>query len=160
MADQAVLIEHPNREKAASKATKAAVILLLLASAILVAVVTIAGWNVLEGAKGVQVAFIVLYVVMAVFVARWSRGVLPVAASLAIMLFIFAVVSVPGWFARDKPGFADPGLSADVLGLVTILIAALQLLLVAFAMQGFMQSWHVEVEHPSEGPSRAVPAAG
>jgi len=160
MADDAVVIEHPNRETSASKATKTAVILLLLASAFLVAVVTIGGWDALEGAKGLQITFVVIYVVMAYYVARWNRGVLPVAAALAIMLFIFAVVSVPGWFARDKAGFADPALSADVLGLVTILIAVLQLLLIAFAMQGFRQAWHVEVERYPESPRRAAPAAG
>ena len=46
---------------------------------------------------------------------------LPVAASLAIVLSIFALVSVPGWFERDKPGFTDPALSADVVGLLTAL---------------------------------------
>ena len=28
-------------------------------------------------------------------------------AALAIILLIFAAVSVPGWFARDKPGFGS-----------------------------------------------------
>jgi hypothetical protein len=160
MADDGVRIEHPNREKPTSRATKAAIILLLLASAVLAAVVTIGGWDALEGAKGLQVAYIALYVVMAVYVARWNRGVLPVAAALAIIMFIFAVVSIPGWFERDKAGFADPALSPDLLGLVTILIAVLQLLLVAFAMQGFMQAWHVEVERYPEDRTRAAPAAG
>jgi hypothetical protein len=160
MADDGVRIEHPNREKPTSRATKAAIILLLLASAVLAAVVTIGGWDALEGAKGLQIAYIALYVVMAVYVARWNRGVLPVAAALAIIMFIFAVVSIPGWFERDKAGFADPALSPDLLGLVTILIAVLQLLLVAFAMQGFMQAWHVEVERYPEDRTRAAPAAG
>jgi lysylphosphatidylglycerol synthetase-like protein (DUF2156 family) len=160
MADDGVRIEHPNREKSSSRATKAAIILLLLASAVLVTVVTVGGWDALEGAKGLQIAYIALYVVMAFYVARWNRGVLPVTAALAIIMFIFAVVSTSGWFERDKPGFSNPALSPDLLGLVTILIAVLQLLLVAFAMQGFMQAWHVEVERYPEDRTRAAPAAG
>ena len=42
---------------------------------------------------------------MAFFVARWNRGVLPVAAALAIIMLIFAAVAGPGWFDRDKAGF-------------------------------------------------------
>ena len=44
------VIEHPNREKAASKATRAVVVLLLLASAALMIIVTVGGWDALEGA--------------------------------------------------------------------------------------------------------------
>ena len=91
-------------------------------------------------------------------VARWSRGVLPVAAALAIVLFIFALVSVPGWFERDKDGFTDPALASDVVGLLTALLVPLQLLLIAFAMRGFQQAWNVEVEQPAEPPRR--PPAG
>src|SRR4051795_3070899 len=93
-----VVIEHPNREKASSKATKAVVILLLLVSVVLMLIVTIGGWDALEGAKPVQVGYILLYLVMAFFVARWNRGVLPVAAALAIILLIFAAVATPEWF--------------------------------------------------------------
>src|SRR5687768_12759060 len=104
MAEPDVAIEHPNREKASSKATRAVVILLLLASAFLMAVITIGAWDVLVGAKALQIIYILVYVGIAVMVLRWSRGVLPLAAALAIVLLIFAVVSVPGWFARDKDG--------------------------------------------------------
>jgi hypothetical protein len=160
MADDAVSIEHPNREKAASKATRAVVILLLLVSAALVLIVTIGGWSVLEGAKVVQIAYIVVYLVIAFYVARWNRGVLPVAAALAIILLIFAAVSTPAWFDRDKTGFTDPALASDVLGLITALIVPVQVLLIAFAMQGFAQAWNVEVERRHEAPPGAVPAAG
>ena len=54
---------HPNRGKAASKATQVlVVILLLLVSAALIAIVTIGGWDELQGAKALQIAYIVLYV--------------------------------------------------------------------------------------------------
>ena len=95
MAEDGVTIEHPNRAKASSKATKAIVILLLLVSAALVLIVTIGGWDALQGAKALQVGYIVLYLVIAFYVARWNRGVLPVAAALAIILLIFAAVSGP-----------------------------------------------------------------
>ena len=152
MADQVVRIEHPNRRKAASKITRAVVVVLLLVSAALVAIVTIGGWDVLQGAKALQIFYILLYLVMAFFVLRWSRGVLPLAAALAIVLLIFAAVSAPAWFDRDQPGFADPALDAGVLGLVTALIVPVQLLLIAFAMSGFRQAWNVEVEHPAGEP--------
>jgi hypothetical protein len=66
------------------------------------------------------------------------------------VLLIFAAVSVPGWFARDKPGFDDPALAADVVGILTALLIPLQLLLIGFAMRGFQQAWNVEVERPLE----------
>jgi hypothetical protein len=160
MAEDEVRIEHPNREKAASKATKAVVILLLLVSAALVAIVTIGGWDALEGAKALQIAYIVVYLVIAFYVGRWKRGVLPVAAALAIVLLIFALVSAPGWFDRDRTGFEDPALDSGLLGLVTVLIVPLQALLIGFAMRGFSQEWNVEVERRTDPPTRAAPAAG
>jgi hypothetical protein len=150
------MIEHPNREKASSKATKAVVLLLLVGSAVLVSIVTVGGWAALEGAKILQIGYIVLYVVMAYFVGRWNRGVLPVAAALAIVLLIFAAVAGPEWFTRDKTGFNNPGLSENVLGLVTFLIVPVQVFLIAFAMRGFQQAWNVEVERYPDGSSAQV----
>jgi presenilin-like A22 family membrane protease len=152
MSEPGVRIEHPNRHKAASKLTRIIVVLLLLVSAFLVTVVTIGGWDVLQGAKALQIAYIVVYLVIAFFVLRWSRGVLPLAAALAIVLLIFAAVSAPAWFDRDKPGFADPAIDEGILGLITALLVPVQLLLIAFAMSGFRQAWNVEVERPVEGP--------
>jgi presenilin-like A22 family membrane protease len=149
MAEPGVVTEHPNREKASPKATRLAVVLLLLASALLMIVITAGAWDVLAGAKALQVSYIVLYIALAFFVARWSRGVLPVAAALAIVLLIFALVSVPGWFERDKDGFTDPGIASDIVGVLVALLVPLQLLLIAFAMRGFQQAWNVEVERPA-----------
>jgi presenilin-like A22 family membrane protease len=155
MADPGVRIEHPNRAKAASKLTRLIVVLLLLVSAFLVTVVTIGGWDVLQGAKALQVAYIVVYLVIAFFVLRWSRGVLPLAAALAIVLLIFAAVSAPAWFDRDKAGFTDPTIDEGILGLITALLVPVQILLIAFAMSGFRQAWNVEVERPAdERPGR------
>ena len=141
-----VVIQHPNRDKPASKATKAAVILLLLTSAGLIGVVTAGGWEKLQGAQMVAIGYVVIYAAMAYYVARWNRGVLPVAAALAIVFAVIAGVAAPGWFARDKEGLDDPALPPGILGLLTLIIVAVQLLLIAFAMRGFNQEWNVEVE--------------
>jgi len=150
---QGVIITHPNRDKPVVQATRATVVLLLLVSAGLVLIVTIGGWSVLEGAIPIQLAYIAVYLTFAFFAARWNRGVLPVAAALAVLLAIFALVAGPAWFDRNKSGFAQPALNAGLLGLLTLLIVPVQILLVAFAMRGFNQGWNVELERrdPSAG---------
>jgi uncharacterized membrane protein len=148
MAEDDVRIEHPNRKKASSKASRAVVILLLLVSAALVLIVTIGGWDALQGAKLLQVVYILIYLGMAFYVARWNRGVLPIAAALAIILGIFAAIAGPQWFDRDKAGFSSPALDEQVLGLITLLIIPVQVLLIGFSMRGFQQAWNVEVEVP------------
>ena len=109
--DDQVVIEHPNRRKASSQLARLVVIVLLIASAAVVLIISIGGWDTIEGAKPVQVAFIPIYLVFALFVARWSRGVLPMIAALAMILGIFAAVAGPAWFDRDKDGFTDPALA-------------------------------------------------
>ena len=144
MADTVLM--HPNRDKAESKATKAAVILLLVVSAGLTAIVTAGGWKELQGAQIIAVGYVVLYLVMAYYVLRWNRGVLPVAAGLAILVAVVAAVAGPAWFDRDKAGFDQPGLEPSILGLLTIILVPVQVLLIVFAMRGFQQKWNVEVE--------------
>jgi hypothetical protein len=131
--------------------TKFVIVLLLLISAGLVVVVTVGGWDALVGAKALQIAYILLYVGMAYLVLRWNRGILPVAAALAIILMIFAFVSWPEWNDRDKAGFTDPALDESILAFVTMLIIPAQILLIGFAMRGFQQAWNVEVERPADG---------
>ncbi len=143
-------LDRPNRRKASSKATKAIVTLLLVVSAVIVIIISIGGWGTLEGAKALQIAYIVLYLVMAFLVMRWNRGVLPLAAALAIVLLIFAAVSGPAWFDRDKPGLADPTLDEDILGLLSLILVPIQILLIAFSMRGFQQAWNVEVERSKD----------
>jgi hypothetical protein len=163
MAD--VVLIHPNRDKPEAKATKAVVILLLLTSAALIAIITVGGWSQLQGAQIVSFAYVVIYIVMAVFVSRWNRGVLPVAAALAILFAVVAAVAGPAWFDRDKAGFDDPALEPSILGLLTIILVPVQVLLIAFAMRGFQQAWNVEVEvsrEEAEGhaPPPDTPAGG
>ena len=162
MAGAAVTIEHPNRRKASSKATRLVVVLLLVASALVLIAILIGAWDAIAGAKALQAGYVVLYLALAFFVGRWSRGVLPLIAALAIVLMIFALVSVPGWLERDKDGFTEPAITSGVVALLTALIVPLQLLLIACAMRGFQQAWHVELERPEDGGRRgdatAVPA--
>ncbi|MBS1870372.1 MAG: hypothetical protein JSS99_11985 [Actinobacteria bacterium] len=149
------VIERPNREKASSKTTRAIVVGLLLLSAALMLGVMLGGWSALQSAAALQLAYVIVYVVMAYYVAQWNRGPLPVAAALAIILGIFAVIAGPEWFQRDKTGFSTPdsvfgstGLDSATLGTITLLLVPLQALLIFFSMQGFRQDWHVEVERP------------
>ena len=151
MADTVVV--RPNRDKAESKATRAIVVLLLVVSALLIFVVTAGGWSELQGAQIISIGYIVVYLVMAFYVARWNRGVLPVAAALAILFAVVAAVAAPAWFERDKAGFDDPGLDPSMLGLLTAIIVPVQLLLIAFAMRGFQQQWNVEVEVAPDDPA-------
>jgi hypothetical protein len=148
-----VIVTHPNRDKAVAQTTRAIVVVLLLVTVLLMLINTIGGWKVLEGALPVQLGFIVVYLLMAFYAFRWNRGVLPLAAALAVLLGIFALVAAPGWFDRDKAGFTQPALNAGLIGVVTLLIIPVQMLLVAFAMRGFNQGWNVELE-------RRDPAAG
>ena len=159
-------LDRPNRRKASSKATKAIVAFLLVVSAVIVLIISLGGWNTLEGAKPLQIAYIVLYLVMAFLVMRWNRGVLPLAAALAIVLLIFAAVSGPAWFDRDKTGLTEPPLSSDLLGLLSLILVPVQILLIAFSMRGFQQAWNVEVERTRDerddydrGGGQPAPAA-
>ena len=147
---------RPNREKNETKATKVLVAIVLLASAGLLLVITIGGWDRLQGASVgmISIAWAGLYIVFAFLVIRWQRGILPVAAALAVLMLIFAAVSAPGWFARDKEGLESPALPEELIGLLVVIVIPLQLLLVAVAMYAFNQNWHVEEERPIGGGER------
>ena len=172
------VIYHPNREKATSKATKAITVLLLLASAAITLIITLGGWSQLQGAKFVSVGFVIVFLVMAYFVAKWNRGVLPLAAALAIVLGVFAAIAAFGtgsWSDRSTDGYADAALPADLIWLLCIVLIPVLILLIAFAMRAFSQKWNVEIEMSREeferehrggrggrggGYSRAQPAQG
>jgi hypothetical protein len=161
-------IRHPNQEKSSSQVAKAFVSLLLVASAVLIALVTIGGWSVLQGAQILSIIYFLVYLVMAYFVMRWSRGVLPLAAALAVGLGVFAAIAAPGWFDRAHANYADPAIPPRLLGLLTILTMIVQLILIVTAMVAFQQKWNLEVEeHVDEdsggdqqgyGGGRAQPA--
>ncbi len=157
---------YPNRGKAASKVTKAIVVLLLIISIVLMLIVTIGGWSKLQGLKPVNFVWCIVYALIAFYVWRWNRGLLPIAAALAILLLILAVIAGTGvtgtsWFDRNSAGFAAPqslfggkGLGPDVIGAVTLIMAPVQLLLIIFAMIGFSQGWNVEQEVPEDEARR------
>jgi hypothetical protein len=171
-------ISYPNRDKAASKASKAIVVLLLLVSVVLMLVVTVGGWTKLEGQQPLNFLLIFLYLFFAFFIFRWQRGLLPIATAVSILLLILAAIAGTGasgtsWFDRTKAGFAPAGslfggsgLSPDVLGVATLLLVPVQALLIFFSMQAFSQGWNVEVEVPTDqarrggtSPSPVNPAA-
>ena len=144
---------RPNREKSESKATKVLVAIVLLASAALLLIITLGGWERLQGGSvgAITIAWAALYILFALLVLRWQRGVLPVAAALAVLMLIFAAVSAPGWFARDKEGLDSPAIPEELIGLLVVIVIPVQLLLIAVAMYGFNQNWHVEEERPVGG---------
>jgi hypothetical protein len=144
---------RPNREKGESQMTKALVTLVLLISAAIVLIVTIGGWERLQsfGVAVMSLIYAALYILFAFLVARWQRGILPVAAALAIILAIFAAVAAPGWFARAKEGLDSPALPEELIGLLTVLLVPVQLVLIAIALIAFNQNWHVEEERPIGG---------
>ena len=142
---------RPNREKPESVTTKFIIVVLLLASAAIAGIVTVTGFSLLEGGVGMGIAcflYVALYVLFAFFVARWNRGVLPVAAAFAILLLIFCAVGANSWFARDKAGFDEALIPVPLIGLFVLILIPLQVLLIAVAMIGFNQEWHVEEERP------------
>jgi hypothetical protein len=139
---------RPNREKAEAKSARALVVFLMLVTAALAFVIIIGGWTRLEGVKFLTIIYAGLYVLFAFLVARWNRGVLPVASALSIILAIFAGIAAPAWFDRSKDGLSNPALPPDLLGLLCLLLVPLQVILIAVAMVAFNQEWHVEEERP------------
>jgi hypothetical protein len=142
---------RPNREKASSQTMKWLIVLLLLATAGLAALITIGGWSVMKGGSGMGVVcaiYALLYVLFAFRVAMWSRGVLPLAAALSMILAILCAVGAESWFERDKSGFSEPLLSSALVGALVIVLGLLQIVVIAGALYGFNQNWHVEEERP------------
>ena len=142
---------HPNREKADVIATKRVIVLLMAATAAIAALITITGFSLLSGGAGMGAFCLIyagLYALFANLVSRWSRGVLPVAAALSVILAIFCAVAANSWFARDKAGFEEALIPVPLIGLLVIVLALLQIVLSAAALYGFNQNWHVEEERP------------
>jgi hypothetical protein len=163
---------HPNRDKAVCKGTKSTVVLILLISAALMLIITFGGWSSLQGMKPVNFAWALVYIILAFYIARWARGLLPIAAALGILLLVISLVAALGvdgtsWFDRSHAGFAHAqsifggdGLSANMIGLLTMILAPVQVLLIVFAMRGFSQGWNVEQEVKVEEAARRGGSAG
>ena len=160
-------VVYPNREKASSKLMKSIVALILLVSVGILLIVTIGGWSQLKGMKPLNFIWSIAYLIIAFYIwVRWARGMLPIAAGLAVLLLMIAIVAGFGlsgtsWFDRSRAGFAPAqslfggnGLSADTLGTLTLVLIPVQVLLIVFAMRAFAQGWNVEQEVPIDEARR------
>src|SRR5262245_28174030 len=92
--------------------------------------------------------FAALYAFFAFLVARWNRGILPVAAALSTILAIFCATGAESWFARDKAGFEKGLIPSPLIGTFVLILLLLQIVIVAVALYAFNQDWHVEEERP------------
>lgn len=142
---------RPNREKSESQTTRFLAVVLLVASAVLMLIITFGGWSVLVGGSTYGIyalVFAAVYILLAVMIWRWSRGALSLTLALSVLLGIFCAVGAPSWFARNKPDFAEAGLPSDLLGLLVIILIPIQIALLIVAAIAFNQEWHVEEERP------------
>ena len=163
------VVTYPNRDKRSSRVTRTGVALVLALSALLMLFVTVAGWSKLAGLEPINIIWCVVYLVMAFYVLRWARELLPIAVGLATLMFVFAVIAQTAaagvsWSDRNAPGYAPvhtlfggAGLSPSTLAALTIVIAITQALLVLAASYAFTQGWNIEYEAPAP-PERAVRA--
>src|SRR5690242_21845519 len=62
------VVVHPNRDKAACKLVRLLVVAVLLASVVVMLVLTIGGWSKLEGLKPVNFVWMLLYLIIAVYI--------------------------------------------------------------------------------------------
>jgi hypothetical protein len=148
MAREGYVLIHPNRQSAAAKGTRLLAVALLLISAGLILLITIGGWSALEGTQFIQIVWAGLYILFAILTLQWRRGPLTLAAAMGVGMTIFAIISGPEWFSRDKPGFTSPTLDETFLGLLTYILIPVQLLMIAVCARGFTQGWNVEEEVP------------
>jgi hypothetical protein len=160
------VVIHPNREKPACKLTRLVVVAILVISVAVMLILTIGGWSKFAGMKPINFVWVLLYLVIAFYIWRWVRGLLPIAAALGILLLIIAVIAGTGlsgtsWFDREHTGFApaqslfgSAGLGSTALGFFTVLLIPVELLLIASAMIAFSQGWNVELEVPEEEARR------
>ena len=161
-----IVITHPNRDTPETKAARALVIALFAVSIALMAIILMFGWSVLEGMFLVSFAYVIVYAILIWRVSQWARGPLAVGASLAIILAIFASIAFPTWGGRDAAGYASPetmwgsaSLSPGVLGILTLVLAIVQVIVLVACVRAFRQEWQVEVEMP-DGAAAASPTDG
>jgi len=153
---------HPNRDRAVCKVTRVFVVIVLLVSVALMLAVTVGGWSKLEGMTPVNFIWCAVYVVMAFFIARWARGLLPIVGVLGLLLLAISLIATLGlggtsWFDRSNASYAaahalggGPGLSSDTIGTLVLLLVPVELVLILVAIIGFAQRWNVELEVPDE----------
>jgi len=150
---------RPNREKAECLTTRFIAVVLLVASAVLMLIITLGGWDVLVGGSTfgiIALIFVAVYILLAVMIWRWSRGALSLTLALSVLLGIFCAVGAGSWFARSKAGFAEAALPSDLIGLLVILLIPVQIALLLVCAIAFGQEWHVEEERPIGSGSDAT----
>ncbi len=92
---------------------------------------------------------------MAFFIARWARGLLPIAGVLGLLLLAIALIATVGlggtsWFDRSNAGYGaahalggGQGLSSHTIGTLVLLLVPVEVLLILVAVLGFAQGWNV-----------------
>jgi hypothetical protein len=155
------VVTYPNRDKRSSKLTRVAVAVLLVLSAALMLVVTIGGWSKLAGLVPVNIIWSGVYLVMAYYVMRWARDLLPIAVGLGALMLTFAVIAETAtagvsWddraaldYAPAHALFGGAGLSPGTLSTLTIAIAVTQVLLIVASVRALGQGWNIEYEVPA-----------
>jgi hypothetical protein len=155
------VVTYPNRDKRSSRATRTTVSLVLALSALLMLFVTVGGWSKLDGLEPLNIIWCFIYLVMAFYVMRWARELLPIAIGLGALMFAFTLIAetaTAGVTWGDRSGryyapvhslFGGSGLSPSTLGVLTVLIAITQALLIVAAVYGFRQAWNIEYEVPA-----------
>jgi hypothetical protein len=150
------LITYPNREKRSSRLARGAVCTALVVSAGLMLLVTVEGWSKLAGLEPLNFIWALVYLVMAFYVLRWARELLPLAVALGALMFVFTLIVVTSaagvtWSDRASPVYAPvhslfggAGLAPRALGALTVAITISQGLLMAAAITGFRQAWNIE----------------
>lgn len=164
------VVTYPNREKPSSRVTRTVVAAVLALSALLMLLVTVGGWSKLAGLEPLNIIWCVVYLVMAFYVMRWARELLPIAVGLGALMFVFTLISetaAAGVSWSDRTGryyapahslFGGAGLSPSTLGALTLVIAITQALLVAGAIYAFRQAWNIEYEVPESSAAARVTA--
>jgi hypothetical protein len=156
------VVSYPNRAKRSSRRAKLLVVAVLVISALLMLLATFGGWSKLEGLIPLNLAWCLVYLVIARYVMHWARGLLPIAAALGALMLTFTLIAVSSldgvtWSDRGHAGYApvhsvfgSGGLSSGTMSLLTIAIAVSQALLILISMHGFGQAWNIELETPAE----------
>lgn len=155
------VVTYPNRERSSSHAFRALTVLALLVSALVILAMAFGGWSAMEGLLPIDIAWGLIYLVMAWYVRKWARGLLPIAAALAALMLTFAAIALTGYTGvawSDRTGvygqihnvLGSGGFSSGVMDFLTVVVIITQVALIAVALQAFGQHWNIEYEMLAE----------
>jgi hypothetical protein len=128
----------------------------MVVSAVLILWVLIGGWKVVNSMASLTAVYVILYLGMAYFTARWRKGMLPVAAALGVVVMTNAVIAIPSWNDRHAVGYTVHTASPTLMAILCAILVPVQLLLIIFSLRGFRQNWNVVVERLPDGTTRKV----